>query len=84
MAKENGAKVIALTSFVRSPILDVADISLVICSSASEGVMEAVSSRISHIAVMDALCTCLGISRYEQTTKRIEKNSEIINKMRFE
>ena len=84
LAKENGAKVIALTSFVRSPILDVADISLVICSSASEGVMEAVSSRISHIAVMDALCTCLGISRYEQTTKRIEKNSEIINKMRFE
>ena len=55
------------------------DISLVICSSASEGVMEAVSSRISHIA-MDALCTCLGISRYEQTTKRIEKNSKLLIK----
>lgn len=83
LAKERGAKVIALTSFERSPILDIADISLVICSAASEGVMEAVSSRISHIAVMDALCTCLGVAKYEETAKQIEKNSEIINKMRY-
>lgn len=83
IAKESGAKVIALTSFERSPILDIADISLVICSAASEGMMEAVSSRISHIAVMDALCTSLGVARYEETTRQIEKNSEIINKMRY-
>ena len=83
LAKEKGAKVIALTSFERSPVLDIADISLVICSAASEGVMEAVSSRISHIVVMDALCTCLGVARYEETAAQIEKNSEIINKMRY-
>lgn len=82
-AKENRAKVIALTSFERSPILDVSDISIVICSAAPEGMMEAVSSRISHIVVMDALCTCLGVAKYQETTAQIKKNMEIINRMRY-
>ena len=47
------------------------DISLVICSSTSEGVMKQYV-RISHIAVMDALCTCVNF-RNEQTTKKLRK-----------
>ena len=83
LAKGRGAKVIVLTSFERSPILNIADVPLIVCSAASEGVMEAVSSRISHIVVLDALCTCVGVAKYDETTAQIEKNSEIINRMRY-
>ena len=63
--------------------LNIADVPLIVCSAASEGVMEAVSSRISHIVVLDALCTCVGVAKYDETTAQIEKNSEIINRMRY-
>lgn len=52
-ARAAGAGVIVVTSFYRSPLTDLADVALV--AAARETKIEAVASRIAHLAVLDAL-----------------------------
>ena len=83
LAKESGASAIAITSSPKSPVTEVADISLVICADEQQIFREAITSRIAHIVLLDAVCVCLGLLTYEETSRRIEINSNIINKMRY-
>lgn len=83
LARSSGASAIAITSAPKSPIVEVADVSLVICSDEQQIFREAITSRIAHIVLLDALCVCLGLLTYEETSRRIEKNSDIINRMRY-
>ncbi|MDK2942800.1 MAG: RpiR family transcriptional regulator, carbohydrate utilization regulator [Acetobacterium sp.] len=82
-AKASGADTIAITSTMKSPIVEVADISLVICSDEQQIFREAVSSRLAHIVLLDAICTCLGLLKYDETLERIKENISIINEMRY-
>lgn len=83
LARDSGASTIAITSSPKSPITEIADISLVICSEEQQIFQEAVTSRIAHIALLDAICVCLGLLNYDEASRRIEANSNIINKMRY-
>ncbi len=83
LAKDSGASAIAITSSPKSPIVEVADVSLIICSEEQQIFQEAITSRVAHIVLLDAICVCLGLLDYEKTSKRIEVNSNIINKMRY-
>ena len=58
-AKLSGATTIALTSFSRSPLTEVADLSLVAGSEETAYRVEAMASRIVHLAVLDALFVAL-------------------------
>jgi DNA-binding MurR/RpiR family transcriptional regulator len=82
-AKASGADTIAITSTMKSPIVEVADISLVICSDEQQIFREAVSSRLAHIVLLDAICACLGMLKYDETLERIKENTNIINEMRY-
>ncbi|WP_028936371.1 MurR/RpiR family transcriptional regulator [Pseudonocardia spinosispora] len=54
-AREAGATTIAITSFFNSPLTELVDVALVAGSRETDYRMEAITSRIAHIAVLDAL-----------------------------
>ncbi|MFB9275883.1 MurR/RpiR family transcriptional regulator [Cohnella cellulosilytica] len=83
IAKKKGAKIIGITSFYNSPLLDVVDQKLVISSTETDVLKEAVSSRIAHIALIDSLCTALIIRRYDRTEPLLDSMTYILNQLRF-
>lgn len=54
-AKTAGATTVALTSFSKSPLTDLVDVAVVAGSSETNYRVEAMASRIVHLAVLDAL-----------------------------
>lgn len=64
IAKEHGATIIALTSYMKSPLSQIADITL--CGSAKETEYrsEAMAARLVHLAIVDALY--VGVMREQQ------------------
>jgi DNA-binding MurR/RpiR family transcriptional regulator len=54
-AREAGARTIAITSFLHSPLTDVADIALVTGARGLTFRLEAMAGRLGHMAVIDAL-----------------------------
>ncbi|MFE9252170.1 MurR/RpiR family transcriptional regulator [Streptomyces sp. NPDC007088] len=58
-ARLQGAAVIALTSYVRSPLTETSEVVLVAGGQDLVLGLEAVASRLAHLAVVDALTLCL-------------------------
>ncbi|GAA3143847.1 MULTISPECIES: MurR/RpiR family transcriptional regulator [Rhodococcus] len=67
-AKEAGAHTIALTSFYRSPITALADINLIAGSKETNYRIEAMSSRIVHTTVLDALFVAVSLRNPDVST----------------
>jgi RpiR family carbohydrate utilization transcriptional regulator len=83
-AKEAGAKVIALTSFFRSPLLQVADVELVTAVRETTSRVEAMASRTAHLAVVDALYVALTMLRKEGSLDALARTQESIDSQRVE
>ncbi|MCD9021922.1 MurR/RpiR family transcriptional regulator [Cohnella silvisoli] len=83
IAKGKGAKIIGITSFYKTPLLDLVDSRLVISSIEADFLKEAVSSRIAHLGLIDSLCTCLIIRRYKQTEPLLDSMTYILNQLRY-
>jgi DNA-binding MurR/RpiR family transcriptional regulator len=60
-ARQSGAGTVALTSFSASPLTEVVDLSLVAGSSETSYRVEAMASRIVHLAVLDALYVAIAL-----------------------
>lgn len=76
IAKENQAIIIALTSYVKSPLTKYAD--LVLLSSAKENPLDSGSliSKISQLYLIDIICTGLTMKNYDKAKKIKMKISE--------
>ena len=61
LAKENGARVISLTSFGRSPLSKLADICLFTASMETKYRILAISSRIAELTIIDSIYTYIAI-----------------------
>lgn len=83
LAKQNGAKTIAITSYKNSPICEYADVSLVVYSDEIRYPIEAVSARIAHIAILDSLCVSLSLENYERTSDYVDKMNDLFSSMRI-
>ena len=83
VAKEHGAKTLAITSNRDTPICRYADISIVVYSDEINYPIEAVSARIAHIAVLDALCVALSLLSPERTAKCMEQMNELFSQKRI-
>jgi len=83
IAKEKGANVISITSFMNSPITDVSDINLITSTAETKIIKEAVSSRIAQIALLDSIYTCIALKKYDTTLENLENITEILNETRF-
>lgn len=60
-ARAAGARIVALTSFTHSPLTEIADLVLVAGSAETAYRVEAMASRIVHLAVLDALFVVLSV-----------------------
>lgn len=61
-AKAAGAATVAITSFFNSPLTELVDVALVAGSRETDFRVEAITSRIAHIAVLDALYVAVFLS----------------------
>jgi DNA-binding MurR/RpiR family transcriptional regulator len=82
LAKAQGAGTIVITSHRDSQICKYADLVLCVYSDESRYPVEAVSARLAHIAVLDAICVALAILNNERTTRHIHKMNELFGEIR--
>ena len=80
MAKKNKATIIAITSYMKSPITKLADI--VLCGIAKETYYrsEAMSSRLIHLAILDSLYTGVMLRHFNAFSTNMSKVREAIAK----
>ena len=83
IAREKGAKTICVTSYEKSSITKYSDYNIVISTDEINYPMEAISSRIAHISVLDALCVALSASEYDKAVSREAEIHELINTLRY-
>lgn len=82
-ARERGAKTICLTSYSNCEIIKQSDCPLVVISDEIQYPMEAISARLAHISVLDAITVSLSSRKYEDTIERSAKTHDLINTVRY-
>ncbi len=82
-AKKQGARIISVTQFSHSPIIELADIVLYTSSKETAFRSEAMASRIAQLAIIDSLFVGVALSRYEEVIKNLEKSRESMRGMRI-
>jgi RpiR family transcriptional regulator, carbohydrate utilization regulator len=83
IAKSRGAKVICITSYMKSPITELSDICLITSTTETRKKTEAVSSRIAQIALLDSIYTCIVLRKYDSAAKNITAMTNILNETRL-
>lgn len=82
-ATSAGAQLVALTSFARSPLVDLADVVLVAGSSETAYRVEARASRIAHLIVLDALFVALAFADETRANRSLEITESVLAEHRF-
>ncbi|HEY5466327.1 MAG TPA: MurR/RpiR family transcriptional regulator [Clostridia bacterium] len=81
-SRARGAKTLVITSHLDTPICQHADLVLCIYSDESRYPIEAVSARIAHIAVLDALCVALALKHYDRTIEHVRVMNRLFDNLR--
>ena len=76
LASENGAKVISLSSIGKSPLTEIADISLFTAANETRYRIVAISSRIAELTIIDTLYSYMTFRTGKTENLRIEKAIE--------
>ena len=82
LARESGAKVIAITRLGNNPVADLADVRLNVASNESTQRVTAMSSRMSTMSLVDVLFACLISDMDERTAHQVCCNTRIANRRR--
>jgi DNA-binding MurR/RpiR family transcriptional regulator len=83
-ARQAGATVIAVTSYTRSPLTELADISIVAGSRETASFrFEVMASRIVHLCVLDALFVALALRRQSKATEAWRTAQDLLADQRF-
>ena len=82
-AKKAGADTIAISSFAHSRLAMESDYHLIAFSDDKNYPVEAVSARIAHICILDALMMSLASQNYETLKKHIEERNEVLKEIRY-
>lgn len=83
IAKQHGARTIAITQFGHSPITEVADLTLFTSSTETAFRSEAMASRIAQAVLLDTICVGVGLSKYENVISNYEKSRKVTEGMRI-
>lgn len=84
LAKARGADTICITSYPKSRITQECDCPIEISSDEIQYPMEAISARIAHISVIDAITIALSAQDYEKALKRFGSEHEVLNTIRYQ
>lgn len=82
-AKKSGAATIAVSSFARSRLAEESDHRIIAFSDDKNYPVEAVSARIAHMCIIDALMMSLASKNYETLQKHIDERNEVLKQMRY-
>ena len=82
IAREQGANTLVITSYQDSPICRYADLALTAFSDEIRYPVEAVSSRIAHVALLDALCVALSLREPKRTSRHMALGSKYLEDFR--
>lgn len=77
-AKEQGAHTICITSYLDSPITKYSDVKLVTSAAENNVIHEAITSRITHLSLLDSLYTYMVINGDQASSKKLEKINELM------
>ncbi len=83
IAKEAGAHIITITRYGKTPISQLADVSLFTASRETIFRSEALSSRLAQLCIIDALYVGMAVTRFEETMSNTEKVREAISQKRL-
>ncbi len=83
LAKEMGAGTACITSFPDSRLANVCDCSLAVFSDEIQYPIEAVSSRIAQISLLDAITISLSVRHYNDAVERAKKTREFVDRGRY-
>lgn len=83
IAKAAGAKTIAITSYNKSPLAQLADVKLYTSTRETSFRTEAISARIAQLCIMDALYVGLSLLRQDETLDNLQKIREVISEKRI-
>jgi RpiR family carbohydrate utilization transcriptional regulator len=83
IAKENGATIIGITSFIKSPLSQVVDIILTGRAQEVNYRSEAMASRLIHLAIIDVLYVGAMLRQPERITTNMQKIRQSIARKRF-
>ncbi|MCT2536494.1 MurR/RpiR family transcriptional regulator [Aquibacillus koreensis] len=83
IAKENGVKTIAITSFARSQLSQAVDISLHTVSEETDFRSEALASRIAQLSIIDAIYVNVMMARKEEGKESLRKVRQAISLKRL-
>ena len=83
LAKANGAKTICLTSYPGSRITEHSDHSIEIYSDEIDYPMEAISSRIAHLSIIDTLTIALSSKNYSNARERAKTTHDLVESIRY-
>lgn len=82
-ASTAGARTIAVTSFLRSPLTEVAEVALVTGSRETAFRVEAMASRLAHLSVLDALFVALAVRNRERALAAQDAYGAVLAEHRF-
>ena len=83
LARERGAKTMCITDFRHSPITKHADICLCAVHAENSLGVEMVATRAAHLALMDAIATCVALRNRERAIKSIKLNERLLVNLRY-
>ena len=81
-AKEKGAKTIGITSYQRSPLSQLADVTLYTSTQETAFRTEAMSARLAQLTVIDVLYFALAHLRQQETLTNLKQMRETISQKR--
>ena len=82
-AKKAGATTVSISSFAHSRLAKESDYKLIAFSDDKNYPVEAVSARIAHLCILDALMMSLAARKYETLQSRIAERNEVLSQMRY-
>ncbi|KHF38725.1 RpiR family transcriptional regulator [Halalkalibacter okhensis] len=83
VAKEAGAKTIAITNLAKSPLSQLVDIALYTVSAETEHRSEALASRIAQLSIVDALFVNISLKRQDIVKDSLQKMRNAISMKRL-
>lgn len=82
-AKQAGATTVALTSFVKSHLYKESDYSICVYADEKNYPVEAVSARVAHICIIDALMLTIASFNYDDYVKHISLRNATLDNIRY-
>lgn len=83
LSHEKGAHTACITTFSESPLYRSADIGITICSEESRYKVEAISSRLAHMCVLDSIAVSLATAKHSVTAQRMTETDSLLSGLRY-